>query len=435
MGMALFGCGKKDDATATDSQAGDVASETAVADNENTTELSPENVVSRFITTMASGDVNTAYENFTDKVMEIQSQDDIYSAIEVSYYSHMTYETELISEDETQAVVKVYGTAPNVKKAVNSVYSNDNAIAVMEEILLVDGDDTDGDDIDAKANDPAVKQFMADIVIKYMDDNKPVKFETEYVLVKNAEGMYVITGVTEMPEVTFRGDRFSEEKLSEIIRVALDRLVEEGRITDEKYGEVYKDLFSEEEALAAAKAYINGVISSERNSSGTKGEIAAAYYNGLTYNVSVSGSSGNRITVVVTGTAPDVSGAVTAATSDSALTSIMVTAAYTAMNSGSVGAGRSVAESMVRDRFYSELGSRGGIPFSSTIYVTMEKDGKYTVSPAGPVFPSMPGSLSLNIDSGRLQACARSALGSLLANGAITQEEYDRYVGQIGSYL
>ncbi|MCQ2529357.1 MAG: hypothetical protein MJ108_09635 [Saccharofermentans sp.] len=429
MGMSLFGCGKKVDDT-TDSQASDVATETTIGVHENSSVLTPEDVVFRFINTMASGDTETAYTKFTNIAAENQNQDEIYSAIEVSYYAHMTYETELVSEDETEAVVKVYGTAPDIKTAVNSVYSTDNATAIMAEMILLDGDD-----FDAKANDPAIKQLMADTIIKYIDDNEPVEFETEYVLVKSADDMYVITGVTEMPEVTFSEDRFSATKLSEIMRAALDLLVADGRITDEKYDEVYKKLFSEEEALAAAQSYINGVINSERGSSGAQGEVAAAYYNGLSYNVSVTGTSGNRITVVVTGTAPDVSGAVAAATSDSTLTSIMVTAAYTAMNSGSVGAGRSVAESMVRDRFYSELSSRGGIPFSSTIYVTMEKDGKYTVSPTGPVFPSMPGSLSLNLDSGRLQSCARSALGSLLASGAITQEEYDRYVGQIGAYL
>lgn len=422
--MALFACGKKEEDV---TSASDVSESTVIAETEPAL-LGPEEVVSHFIDGVASGDVENAYGKYADPQLKSLSQDEVYSSIEVAYYSHMTYETELVSEDDQGTVVKVYGTAPDIKAAVNSVYATDNATAIMAEMILLEGDDNA-----AKISDPKIKQLMTDIIVKYINENEPVVFEKLFTLAKDTDGIYKIIDTDQMPEITWNEGRFSDEQLTAIMRDALEILVSAGRITDEKYDDVYKKLFSKQEALAAVESYISGVIRSDRGKA--QSEVAAAYYDGLTYNLNVTNTSGNRITVVITGTVPDVKGAVDAATSDSSLTSIMITAAYTAMNAGSIDAGRSVAESMVRDKFYSEVGSRGRISFSSTVYVTMDKDGKYIVSASEALFPSMPGSLSLNVSSGRLQACARSALASLLANGAITQEEYDRYVGQIGAYL
>ena len=346
----------------------------------------------------------------------------------------MEYETSLVSDDGKSAVVKITGTAYDIDGAIDALYDVYEVNMVKEVLYLENHDDTYG----SAENDMTV--VMGDSVVDYMTNNAKVDFEMEYTLSCDEDGAYKIVSPDELlPLIQWDSTSYSDEEMSELMKTALLELLEEERITQEEYDSLYTEYFGEE-VLETVDEYITEVIEADLAQNGAQGALADSYYSGLDYSVDVSEvtttENGTEATVVISGTAPDVDGAIANAITNDKLISYMTSAAYAALNSGSIGAGQSTAESLLKDEILNGIESKPGVPFNSTLRILIKENGETYIEGLDEVFPDMPSSINIeDLDRGQLRECARAALGNLLASGAITPEEYDEYCGRIGDYI
>ena len=196
--------------------------------------------VDTFIGYLASGSVYNAVSmsNSFEEVMNGYAAsfgedqiDGTVGAIMAVYFSNLDYELEVTETTEDSMTVTVTGTAPDAETAVNEIVNDPEALApvVADYIEAV---------LNGTLDEDVLMGELFDVVASAIFDAPLIPYSSYAVVTVDDEGNYLVDPDSEFM-ATFEFPGFMDS--SEVIPIAMDLLLEQGRITQEQYDELMGD--------------------------------------------------------------------------------------------------------------------------------------------------------------------------------------------------
>lgn len=390
-----------------------------------------------FFECLANDDVVGAY-SYTINSYDIPMDNYYGSAVFAHYYSNMECEMEVTSVSDSAATVTLIGTAPDYLGATYDLQMNSSLTTILEESILAQIEGGSRAD-----RDLAIIRAISGIVVKGMLKRGTVEIEVNVTFAVDENGTYLISNADEVlpviPSVDF--DEIDSASRTRLSNMALNNLLEDGRITQAQYNDYMNQYFGYDQIISTVDGLVNSGISGDLETFNSYAEdlhdtssdmqiamlFLKEYYSRLSYTINIAQVLNNEVIVRVSGTAPDIDAIIDYLYTDENLAIVGAEYAYVLIRQGldATDAAQDALINKFIELAAQQMDTMEGVPFERELHFRDDGDGNYTLTNGNDMIPDLSGVMAFNdFTDEQLMAVVYDALDLLVADGRISSTEY-----------